>query len=78
MPVGKPVDHQNEFTAALGGPVIIPHLFNGHDKLFFFVAYDKAHARSAPTYATQTGPTTLMQWGDFTELLTANGGVRAF
>ena len=74
VPVGKPVDHQNEFTAALGGPVTIPHLFNGHDKLFFFVAYDKTHTRSAPVYATQTVPTTLMQAGDFTELLTANGG----
>ncbi len=74
VPVGKPVDHQNEFTAAVGGPVIIPHLFNGHNKLFFFVAYDKTHTRSAPTYATQTIPTTLMQGGDFTELLTANGG----
>src|SRR5271170_1073160 len=74
VPVGKPVDHQNEFTAAVGGPVTIPHLFNGHNKLFFFVAYDKTHTRSAPTYATQTIPTTLMQQGDFTELLTANGG----
>src|SRR5271156_281321 len=70
VPVGKPVDHQNEFTAAVGGPVKIPHLFNGRDKLFFFAAYDKTHTRSAPTYATQTIPTTLMQSGDFTELLT--------
>jgi hypothetical protein len=74
VPVGKPVDHQNELAAAVGGPISIPHLFSGHDKLFFFVAYDKAHTRSAPTYATQTVPTTLMQGGDFTELLTANGG----
>jgi Carboxypeptidase regulatory-like domain len=67
VPVGKPVDHQNEFAAAFGGPVSIPHLFDGHDKFFFWVAYDKAHTRSAPTYATQTIPTTLMQNGDFTE-----------
>jgi hypothetical protein len=74
VPVGKPVDHQNEFAAAFGGPIIIPHLYNGQDKLFFFVAYDKTHTRSAPAYATQTIPTTLMQQGDFTQLLTANGG----
>lgn len=74
VPVGKPVDHQNELAAAFGGPISIPHLFNGHDKLFFFVAYDRAHSRSAPTYRTQTIPTTLMQQGDFTELLKANGG----
>jgi hypothetical protein len=74
VPVGKPVDHQNEFTAAIGGPISIPHLFSGHDKLFFFAAYDKVHTRSAPAYATETIPTTLMQQGDFTELLAANGG----
>ena len=74
VPAGKPVDHQNEFTFALGGPVSIPHLFNGHDKLFFFAAYDRAHSRSAPAYATQTVPTALMRQGDFTELLAANGG----
>ncbi|HEX3966555.1 MAG TPA: carboxypeptidase regulatory-like domain-containing protein [Edaphobacter sp.] len=67
VPVGKPVDHQNELAASFGGPVRIPHFFNGHDKLFFYAAYDKAHARSAPTYTTASGPTTLMKTGDFTE-----------
>lgn len=67
VPVGKPVDHQNEFAAAIGGPIRIPHLFNGHDKLFFFAAYDKAHSRSAPAYSTASIPTTLMRSGDFTE-----------
>jgi hypothetical protein len=74
VPVGKPIDHQNEFTFAVGGPIRIPHIFNGHDKLFFFVAYDKAHIRTAPNYAAETVPTTRMQGGDFSELLTANGG----
>jgi hypothetical protein len=71
VPVGKPVDHQNELTASFGGPVRIPHLYDGRDKLFFFAAYDKAHTRSAPAYAAATIPTTLMQSGDFTELLSA-------
>lgn len=74
VPVGKPVDHQNEFTFAVGGPVKFPHLYDGHDKLFFFAAYDKVHTRSAPAYATQTIPTVKMQNGDFSELLAANGG----
>jgi hypothetical protein len=74
VPVGKPIDHQNEFTFAVGGPVIVPKLFNGHDKLFFFAAYDKVHTRSAPTYATASIPTTAMQSGDFSQLLASNGG----
>lgn len=74
VPAGKPADHQNEFTATIGGPISIPHLFSGHDKLFFFAAYDRTHGDSAPTYSTATIPTTLMRTGDFTELLAANGG----
>jgi hypothetical protein len=72
--IGKPVDHQNEFSVSVGGPIVIPHLFNGHDKLFFFGAYDKAHIRTAPSYAATSVPTTLMRQGDFSELLKANGG----
>jgi hypothetical protein len=74
VPVGKPIDHQNEFTFAVGGPISVPKLFSGHDKLFFFGAYDKVHTRSAPAYATATIPTTAMQSGDFSQLLASNGG----
>jgi hypothetical protein len=74
----KPVDHQNELTASFGGPVVIPHFFNGKDKLFVHGTYDKAHTRSAPNYAYATLPTALMQQGNFCELLTpANGGCGA-
>lgn len=74
VPVGKPIDHQNELALGVGGPISIPHLFNGHDKIFFYFAYDKVHTRSAPTYATASIPTTKMRSGDFSELLTANQG----
>jgi hypothetical protein len=74
VPAGKPGDHQNEFTATISGPISIPHLFSGHDKLFFFSAYDRTHGSTGPAYATTTIPTTLMRTGDFTELLSANGG----
>jgi hypothetical protein len=71
----KPVDHQNELSASFGGPLIIPHIFNGRNKLFFEGTYDKVHTRSAPTYSFDTLPTTLMRTGNFCELLSpANGG----
>ncbi|AEU37553.1 TonB-dependent receptor [Granulicella mallensis] len=69
VPAGKPADHQNEFTAAVSGPISIPYLFSGKNKLFFFAAYDLTHANTAPSYSTGTVPTTLMRTGDFTELL---------
>jgi hypothetical protein len=31
--------HQNQFGGAIGGPVVIPKLYNGKDKTFFFGAY---------------------------------------
>jgi Carboxypeptidase regulatory-like domain len=30
----------NQFGVQAGGPVVIPHLYNGHDKTFFEVAYE--------------------------------------
>ncbi len=70
----KPPDHQNELAISIGGPISIPHLFSGHDRLFFFAAYDGTHSRTAPNYTAATIPTAKMRTGDFSELLTANGG----
>lgn len=70
----KPVDHQNELSASFTGPIVIPHLYNGKDKLFFAATYDRVHTRSAPSYTADTVPTTQMRTGDFSQLLAANGG----
>jgi hypothetical protein len=32
--------HQNEFGATVGGPVLVPKLYDGRQKTFFFFAYD--------------------------------------
>jgi hypothetical protein len=74
VPAGKPADHQNEFAVSVGGPIKIPHLFDGHDKLFFYGSYDKFRSRSAPNPASVTIPTTAFQEGDFSALLASNGG----
>ena len=34
-----PVLKRQQFGATLGGPITIPKVFSGHDRLFFFVAY---------------------------------------
>jgi hypothetical protein len=74
VPAGKPADHQNELTFSVGGPISIPHLFSGHDKLFFFGSYDRFHSRSAANPSQTTIPTMKMRTGDFSELLASNGG----
>lgn len=30
---------RNQFGGTVGGPITIPHIVNGHDKLFFFISY---------------------------------------
>jgi hypothetical protein len=37
---------RNEFGASLGGPIIVPKLYNGRDKSFFFFAYERFSLRS--------------------------------
>jgi hypothetical protein len=70
-PAGKPQDHQNEFTASVGGPLSIPHLFNGHNKLFFYASFDKFRSRAGSNPGQVTIPTTAFRSGDFSALLAA-------
>jgi Carboxypeptidase regulatory-like domain len=32
--------HQNEFGGTIGGPLLIPHIYNGRNKTFFFYSYE--------------------------------------
>ena len=41
-----PVFHQNQYGATIGGPLSIPHLYNGHDRTFGFFSYQGRQARS--------------------------------
>lgn len=48
---------------SLGGPIRIPHLYNGRDKTFFFVNYDYTITPNS-TLVTQTVPTAAQRTGD--------------
>ena len=58
----------NQFGFALGGPVVIPKLFNGRDKLFFFADYEGRRVYQAQTF-TSTVPIAPFRCGDFSSLL---------
>lgn len=58
----------NDFGFELDGPVRIPKLFNGKDKLFFMSNYEALRRRQS-VLNTFTVPTTKMFGGDFSELL---------
>lgn len=59
---------QNQYGIALGGPVLIPKVFNGRNKLFFFYAYE-GFKGSTPTTKLTTVPTDAERKGDFSALL---------
>jgi hypothetical protein len=58
----------NDYGFEVDGPVRIPYLFNGKDKLFFMGNYEALRRRQS-VLNTFTVPTTKMFAGDFSELL---------
>jgi hypothetical protein len=57
---------QNQYGFTLGGPIYIPHLFNGRDKAFWFFNYEGLKVRVADT---QNGvvPTAAQLQGNLTD-----------
>jgi hypothetical protein len=56
----------NQFGAAAGGPVLLPKLYNGKDKTFFFANYEQVYLRRS-LFRTFSVPTTLMRTGNLSE-----------
>jgi outer membrane receptor protein involved in Fe transport len=46
----------NDFGGAIGGPIVIPHLLDGHDKLFFFIGAEWKLIAQTDQPALQTLP----------------------
>ncbi|HXJ94379.1 MAG TPA: TonB-dependent receptor [Terriglobia bacterium] len=69
-----PVLKQNEFGVTVGGPVIIPKIYNGKDKTFFFGWYDGFRLVQQATNSLDTVPTEAMRGGDFSNVLGAQVG----
>ncbi len=66
----KSVNTQNDFGATLGGPVRVPHLYNGTDRTFFFTDYEGFRFSTGGT-SLQSVPTEAFRGGDFSALLPA-------
>jgi hypothetical protein len=75
---------RNQFGGDIGGPLSIPHLYNGKDKTFFFVDYEAQRLRQG-LVESGTVPTNAQRTGDFSAaglkpiydpLTTAGGGGR--
>ena len=60
----------NSFGFTLGGPVVIPHVYDGHSKTFFFTNFDWTRLRSGvlPGFGNTT-PIDAFKQGDFSSYL---------
>lgn len=66
---------RNEFGVSVGGPIILPKVYHGKDKSFFFVAYERYSLASANTELV-TVPTAAMRTGDFSGLINSSGNLQ--
>src|SRR5437764_4499832 len=70
---------QNQFGLSGGGPVVIPHLFDGRNKVFFFGDFEGFRRRQG-TILTGTVPTAAERtsgYTNFQDLITLQTGARA-
>jgi hypothetical protein len=69
--------HQNQYGFTVGGPVFIPKIINGKNKLFFFGSFERLRNRGmgqftsyVPTAAERGDPANGLPGGDFSDWLT--------
>ena len=62
---------RNQAGVTVGGPVMIPKLYNGKDKTFFFFSYQGTRLRQRPTSSFVNVLTPQERAGDFSAYSTA-------
>ncbi len=65
----RPSDKQNDYGIIMGGPLTIPHIYQGRDRSFFFFSWEQ-FIQSTGSSTTSTVPTQAMRNGDFSAILT--------
>ena len=67
----QPTGRSNNWAGSVGGPVRVPWLFNGKDRLFFFFGYNAAKdvKTEEATAVNRTVPSDAHRKGDFSDLL---------
>ncbi len=60
--------HQNQFGGALGGPLVVPKIYNGHDRTFFFLDYQGTRRRTLASSSIGDLPPLSFRQGDFSVL----------
>jgi len=75
----RPVLKRNQFGGTIGGPVLIPRLFNGKDKVFFFFGYQGQRQTQTQVNPQVTTYTPAELNGDFSNASpSVNAAVASF
>ena len=70
-----PVTIENNFGGTVGGPIIIPHVYDGRNKAFFFVAWDRAQYVAYSSAGLTSVPSMRERQGDFSDWVTSTGAL---
>ena len=65
-PIVSPL-HRNQFGGNFGGPVVVPHLYKGRDRTFFFFGFESTRQTLGQTSSSTVVPTALERQGDFSQ-----------
>jgi len=74
----------NQFGGVIGGPLIIPHVYNGRNKTFFFGSYQGTRIRQGQTYVNSVPTANEMDQinsptdgiSDLSDIITGQSGTR--
>jgi len=73
----QPPFRRNQFGASLGGPVVLPKLYNGRSRTFFFVDYYGLRELKGLTFVNSV-PTATQRGGDFSDLADSKGPIKLY
>jgi hypothetical protein len=73
----QPSGRSNNSAVTLGGPVVLPKIYDGRNRLFFFFGFNSSLDRRSETTSaiTYTIPTLEARRGDFSPLLLVNSSL---
>ncbi len=74
----RAINRQNEFGVAIGGPVLIPRLYNGKNRTFFHFVYTGFLFRAGRLNELASLPTAEMVQGDFSRIVRGNNTVLVY
>jgi len=71
----KSIFHRNDYGANVGGPILLPKIYNGKNKTYFFFSYEGYRFPSTASTSQLTIPSAAMRGGNFSEWVNKSGAM---